>query len=328
MTALLHRDVLAPAGRATSRLTPNVFGIAFGLGGLAQAWDAAARLVAAPAVVADVLWVVVALSWAAVLVAYVRHVITHRRRGAELADPTFGPFLALAAIVAMMLGGALGEHDHTAGTAVWVVALLATIGIGGALNARWILGEGPIDFFHPGYLIPTVAAGYVASLTASGLGLHTAAEALFGYASLSWMPLGAVLLVRLFTGPALPVGLRPTLAILSAPGAVGNSAWFAINGGRIDAVAAGLAGYTVLMVVVQLGLVGAYRDVLFGAGWWAFSFSYAAVCGSAIHWLAVEHVTRQTLWTYGVLAVLTAFLAMLVVRSVVALRRGTFLPRA
>lgn len=327
MTAVLTVARVAPAARPRARITPNLFGIPFGLSGLAQAWDAASRVAAVPSVGADVLWVAAALVWAGVLTLYVRDVVTGGRCRTELADPTFGPFLALVPIVAMMLGAALAEHDRVAGSVVWVVALLSTIAIGGAINARWILGEGPMDFFHPGYLIPTVAAGFVGSLTASGLGYRTLAEILFGYATLSWMPLGAVLLIRLFSRPALPSALTPTLAILIAPGAVANSAWFAINGGRVDAVVAGLAGYTVLMFAVQLGLIGAYRSVPFGAGWWAFSFSYAAVFGSAIRWLAVEHVVAQTAWTYLLLVVITGFLTMLTVRSLAALRKGTFLPR-
>ena len=85
----------------------------------------------------------------------------------------------------------------------------------------------------------------------------------------------------------------PTMAILLAPPVVAGNAWFAINGHQADGVALGLAGYAVLMATTQLGLIPAYRTVPFGAGWWSFSFPYAAAAGNAIIWLAVEHTPHQ-----------------------------------
>ena len=77
-----------------------------------------------------------------------------------------------------------------------------------------------------------------------------------------------------------------------------GNAWFAINGVRVDDLALGLAGYAVLMVIVQLGLIPAYRTVPFGPGWWSFSFPYAATVGNAILWLAAEHVDRSAALDY------------------------------
>ncbi|HEX8767950.1 MAG TPA: hypothetical protein VF714_06240 [Jatrophihabitans sp.] len=53
---------------------------------------------------------------------------------------------------------------------------------------------------------------------------------------------------------------------------VAGSAWFAINGAQPGALALGLAGYAVLMALVQLRLIPVSRRVPFGPGWWSFSF--------------------------------------------------------
>jgi tellurite resistance protein len=142
-----------------------------------------------------------------------------------------------------------------------------------------------------------------------------------------WFVLGSIMLQRLFTQPALRTPLLPTMAIEVAPPFVAGNAWFEITGGRLDAVAFALAGYGLLMVVVQFGLVPVYRTVPFGPGWWAFSFSYAAVFVVAIRWLAAEEVAQQELLTYVALAVITLGMAALAVRTAVHLRRGTYLPR-
>jgi tellurite resistance protein len=118
------------------------------------------------------------------------------------------------------------------------------------------------------------------------------------------------------------------MAIEVAPPAVAGSAWFAINGGRPDVVAFGLAGYTVLMVLVQLRLVPVYRTAPFGPAWWSFAFSYAAAVLLGIRWLAADHVTGQRPLTWLLLAVVTVGTGVLAVRTAVHLSRGTFLPRA
>ena len=117
------------------------------------------------------------------------------------------------------------------------------------------------------------------------------------------------------------------MAIEMAPPVVAGAAWFLINGGRIDGVALGLAGYAILMAMVQLRLIPLYRTVPFGPGWWAFSFSYAAVFAVGIQWLAVEGVPQQRLLTYVLLAVVTAVIGVLAARTASALAHRRYLPR-
>lgn len=67
------------------------------------------------------------------------------------------------------------------------------------------------------------------------------------------------------------------LAIEVAPPAVAGDAYFGLTGGRIDTLAYLLAGYTVLMVLVQLRLLPLYLRLPFTPVFWSFTFSYAAV---------------------------------------------------
>ena len=99
------------------RLRPNLFGIPFGLAGLAACWTAAPGLVEVPRLVATLVWVLAAAAWLVVLVPYAGQVLRGRRLVAELADPTFGPFTAVPAMLVMLLGGALAEASRTAGVA-------------------------------------------------------------------------------------------------------------------------------------------------------------------------------------------------------------------
>jgi tellurite resistance protein len=131
---------------------------------------------------------------------------------------------------------------------------------------------------------------------------------------------------RSLTPSGLAGPLIPTTAILVAPPAVAGVAWFQMNGGRVDAVALGLGGYAVLMILVQVRAITIFRTAPFGPGWWAFSFPYAAVIVDAMRWLSAERTAHAAQVSYLLLAVLSAAVLGLVWRTVVALVKGTFLP--
>jgi tellurite resistance protein len=90
---------------ATRRVPFNLFGIAFGLAGLAGVWLLMAHEHHAPIAVANVLLGLSTLAWLIVLAAYVRYGLTDRaafRR--DLLDPVGSPFASLILITPMLLG--------------------------------------------------------------------------------------------------------------------------------------------------------------------------------------------------------------------------------
>ena len=310
------------------RITANLFAIPFGLAGLAQCWTTAHDVGAVPMWPATVCWAMDAAAWVLVAAVYFCRHHTVAAVNRELADPTFGPFVAVAAIVPMMLGAALARAAPTAGQAIFLVALIATVVVGGWLSGQWILSDTSLRQWHPGYLLPTVAGGLIAAAIAARFGHHSLAIALFGYGVISWLVLGAIIFARLFTQPALAVPLLSTPAILLAPPVVAGLAWFQINGGRADPVALLLAGYAALMALTQLRLLPVYRAVPFGPAWWGLSFPYAAAVAYLIRWLAMDHVPATRQWTWALLIAITAGIAYLLTRSAVAIAQHRFLPAA
>jgi tellurite resistance protein len=320
-------SVQASAGKPPLHLGANVFGISFGLAGLAQAWSAASMLTRVPTWPGDVLWILTAAVWLVTVIGYSANVIAGSRWRTQLMDPVHAPFTALAFVVPMMLGVTLAGQARGFGEAVFVVALIGTVLIGGWLTGEWIVADMRLEQWHPGYFLPTTAGGLIAAAGSATLGFRSLAYLMFGYGVICWLLLGSILLLRLFVEPALPVALLPTVAIDFAPPVVAGNAWFAINGGHLDVVALLLAGYALLMLLVQVRLIPAYLRVPFGPGIWAFAFSYAAAFTIAIRWLAAEHVHRQQDWTYVLLAVITAGIGALLVRTGIGLATDTFLPR-
>ena len=296
----------------------------FGIAGLAQCWTAAAAN-GVPAWPAQVLWILTVLLWAVVFVAYCRNVSRSRRWRSELSDPTFGPFTSVALLLPTLVTAVLALHVGAAWRTVFLVLVAASTGYGGWVTAGWVVNPGSLQSWHPGYLLPTVATGLVCAAGAAQLGYRPLALALFGYGLICWFSLTSIIWLRLFTLPALPPPLVPTLAIELAPPVVAGSAWFALTGGRVDAVIMVLGGYAALMVLVQLRLLTLYRRLDFAAGWWAFAFSYAAAVTFAIRWLTAAGAAPALVPV--LLGLVTVGIVALAGRSLLALRAGTLLPR-
>ncbi|WP_405984214.1 TDT family transporter [Streptomyces sp. NBC_00872] len=310
------------------RIPLNFFSMAFGLAGLAGCWVTAAKGGHVTHVVGDALLALCAVVWLATVVFYLRYVLSKRGAfRADLLDPVGSPFSSLAVITPMLLASqGLAPHAPSAGKVLVDIFLVLTVLLGGWLTGQWIYGPLELDRLHPGYFLPTVAGGLVAAASAAEVGQQRLAEAMLGLGIVCWFILGSMIMARLFFRPTLPTPLLPTLAIEVAPPTVASVAYFAVNGGRIDFFAAALAGYALLMVLAQIRLLPVFLRLRFTPSTWAFTFSWAAAVTATLHWNEAGRPAGQTVYTYLLLAAITAFIGAIAVRTALALARRTLLP--
>ena len=151
---------------------------------------------------------------------------------------------------------------------------------------------------------------------------------MFGFGLVCWFVLGSLILARLFFGPPLPSTLVPTLAIEVAPAAVAGLAWFALTDGRIGVVTQFLAGYGLLMVLVQVRFVPLYRRLSFSAAFWSFTFAWAAVVTVVLQWLASSRSSVAAAAAWSALLAITAGIGGIAVRTLVTLIGGKLFPAA
>lgn len=203
-------------GRAVY-LAANVFAVAFGVAGLAQAWSAATRQADAPGWPGYALFIVAAVVWLITLAGYLANVAAQRRWKTELSDPTFGPFTSLIVIVPMLLGIPLAQHARGAGEVVFGCGAVLTVLAGTWITGEWIARDGDIRRWHPGYFLPTAAGGLLGGGASAALGLTTLSHVLLGLGVGSFVVLASIISLRLFVVPALPPPLLPTMAIEVAP---------------------------------------------------------------------------------------------------------------
>jgi tellurite resistance protein len=207
-----------------------------------------------------------------------------------------------------------------------IVFLAVTIGLGGWLTGQWMTGGIEPDSVHAGYFLPTAAGGLIGADAAAQVHLHALAEASFGIGIISWVLLGSTILNRLFSRPALPSALVPTMAIELGIPAVAGSAYFAVAGQTVSFAACVLGGYAVLMALVQVRLIPVYRRLSFTPGAWSFTFAYSAAAAYALTWLAIKKPPGITGYAIAVIVVLTAFVSWIAVRTVVLAVRGQLFP--
>jgi tellurite resistance protein len=309
-------------------ITPTMFGVSYGLAGLAVCWGYAAVLGLVPASVADALFAIAAAVWLALIVGYLWQV-PHRPGGwrRELTDPVLAPFVSLVPIVGMLLGIGLMPHAPAAGRWLFGVFAAVTFVLAGWMAGQWIVGDLDPDRLHSGYVLPAVAGGLIASIGAARAGWTGLAHAFMGLGVLSWLLIGSVIMARLLFRPRLPAPVTPTLAIEVAPPALAGLAYLAITRGRVDAIALALGGFTALAIVVQLRLIPVYRKLSFGPAFWSFAFPYSAVATFALHWINYGKPAGYTVWALAVLSAITLFIAALAAETTLALARHRFLPQ-
>jgi tellurite resistance protein len=293
------------------RVALNLFSIPLAFTGLAGTWLTAAGQGRISRVPGEALLITGLATWAVILALYV--VTSRYTLLDDLKDPVAGPFASLAVITPMLLA-----QDNAL---VVDVFLVLTVLHGGWFTSRLVRGELRLEQIHPGYFLPTTAGGLVASIAAGSSGQHQLAEAMFGYGILSWIFMGVIIFARLVLRPGLPAPLLPTFTILVAPPAVASLAYFGINGGRLDFVAAFLAGYGVLMVLVQLGQLPVFLRWKFAPSAWAFTFAWAAVATTILHWSPNPAITYLTL------AAVSLLIGGITVRFLIALGKGVQKPR-
>ncbi|MEV4619270.1 hypothetical protein AB0J74_11260 [Asanoa sp. NPDC049573] len=307
------------------KVPPNIFGMPFALAGLAGVWRTAQSYGISPAGVTDALFILAALVW---LLSCALYFSRPRDVRGDLVDNVGQPFIALALIVPMLCAyQALEPRAHDAAVVVVDVFLVLTLLYGGWITGQWIYAPVDAPKIHPGYFLPTVAGGLIASAAATSVGQRRLGEFMFGLGVICWFVMGSIIMNRLFISPLLPPPLIPTLAIEVAPAPVASIAYFALNGGRIDTVAAFIAGYGVLIFTAQFRFLPAYLRLKFGPGFWSFGFAFATAATVTLVWINVGRPSPHFALSWLVIGLITLLIGGIGLRTLVAVARGRYLPR-
>lgn len=279
--------------------------VPLGLGGLGLAWRDFWSLP-----VSEVVLALMVLAWVVILGLHLLRALRFPAAAlADWRDPMRCGFVGAGTIGMMLTAAALTPYWPDGARALLLLAVTLHLGIGLALLARVLRGAGSPNMLVPPLMIPLVG-NVLAPIFCVPLGLATLGWMLFGVGMLLWLALQPLLLGRLFEAP-LPPPLRPSLAILLAPSAVGALAIAALGGPQPAFLALyGLAAFTFALLLLVL------RPMLgqgFTLGYWAFTFPLAAFTAATMRvapgWIWLAMLLLSTL-VIGLIAAATLRLAL------------------
>jgi tellurite resistance protein len=318
----------SPSVTAAARIPVSFFSIVMGIAGLGAAWRAASQAYKVSAWFADALLAISVALWLALLAAQVAKALTARERlRAELEHPVDGSLAALAPAALLLLTAGIAVHSRSLAAVLFWIGAAGQLAFAVYVVGRWFMAPIEPSLVTPALYIPPVVGSFLAALAAGSVGRADAGWLFFGAGAIVWLLVAATLLGRYLSAGELAAPLRPLLGIELAPPAVGLTAWQVLDGPFPDATTRILLGFSLLVALVLLRLVGRFRDVQFGAAYWAFTFPLAALSTATLREGGVTPGSFAAGLALPIFVVVNAIVAVIAFRTVTAAARGTLLAR-
>ncbi len=311
-------------GARLSHFPVTFFATVMGLAGLALAWLRSASVLGTPPGVGRVLFWVALAVYGLVLGAYLVKLVRHRAAvRKELNHPARLAFVPTSTIALLLLATAGQDIAPGIASVLWWIGTVGQLTLTLYVLSAWI-GRPTFGMHHvtPAWFIPVVGM-IVVPLAGVTFGPIELSWFFFSVGLIFWAALLPMVLSRLFIhDQPVPGQLLPTLAILIAPPAVALLSYLRLTGGGLDTAARILfytAAFFALMFVTQFGRL--YRLPFF-LSWWAYAFPFAGLS------VATTVMAREigggflTVAAWVLLVVVSALVAVLAVRTVIAIARG------
>ena len=136
-----------------------------------------------------------------------------------------------------------------------------------------------------------------------------------------WLPLMTIVLYRLFFHEPLPARLAPTLFILIAPPAVGFQSYVTLTGG-VDAFARVLYSAALFLTLLLASNALRFFRLPFFISAWAYSFPLAAMTIATFEMAVRGGSAFHANLGWVLLAVLSAVVTVLALKTVIAAAQG------
>jgi len=261
--------------------------------------------------------------FAAIAIGYAAKALLHSAEvKAEWHHPVRIAFFPAISISLLLLAAALLDSRPQLAHAVWLIGtglqgVLALSVIGSWIGHR-SFQQGQMT---PAWFIPAVG-NVIVPLAGARLGYTEISWLFFSGGLIFWLVLLTLVMNRLMFHDPLPGKMLPTLMILIAPPAVAFTAWLRISG------EVGTFGHFLLSAAyVSAALVATqapkFRTIPFALSWWALSFPLAALSIASFGYAEAASSAPHRIIGAGLLALLLALVAGLILRTTLAIRAGT-----
>ena len=298
------------------------YAITMGLFGLTLAFHAASRVIDWVGPIGDLMiWVSLAV-FAIITIGYLAKILIHPAAFlAEWHHPVRATFFPAASISMLLMSVCFLPENAGIANILWILGASLQGGLTLAIIARWI-GHKPFEYSHinPAWFIPAVG-NVVVPIAGVQLGYMELSWLFFSGGILFWIILLTLVMNRLIFHTPLPGKLVPTLVIMIAPPAVSFISYLHLNGG-MDTFARILLnlGYVfALIVVTQLPKI---VKLPFAMSFWALSFPVASLTIASFRYSDIVNSRSHETIGLVLLAVLVVAIAMLTIRTLLAVKQG------
>lgn len=306
-------------------LPVSLFGSVMALSGLALAWRLAAAHFGLPASIGEVLGLLAAGVFVALMLCYgIKCVESAAAVRAEFAHPVAVNFFGTPIISLLLLAAVTAPYSVALTYALWGAGTASMLGFAWLIVSRWMSVRQQIAHATPAWMIPVVGTLNI-SIAGVTLGLPGAhALSAFGLAVGLFfaVPLFTMILSRLIFEEPMSQPLQPSLMILVATFAVGFSAYLSVVG-RVDLFASSLFFLAVFMFTVLVPRLLRLRSATpFHISWWAVSFPLAAMANAALKFAMHRPSWPTEAFALAILAFTSLVILSQGVRTIAVIARG------
>lgn len=308
----------------------GLFGSVMGLTGLSVAWRLAHAAFGAPPWIAEAIGAIAVLAFVAVAIGYAIKAATAPGVVAdEFHHPIAGSLFGTFFISLLLLPIILAPFSMPLARTLWILGAVGMMMFAWLIVSRWMSEQQQMAHATPAWIIPVVglldvplaipALGFAVS---PGSPMHALMVMDLAVGLFFAIPLFTLIFARLVFQPSLPDALQPTLLILVAPFAVGYST-YTVTVGTTDLFAQALYMIALFLLAVLLGRLRKLTQCCpFRFGWWSVSFPLAASAIAALRYASVASSWFSQSIAVVALALATAVIAGLLVRTLAGLARG------
>ena len=298
------------------------YAISMGLFGLTLALHTASRVVEWVGLFSNLMFWVSLAVFIIITIGYAAKTLIHPAAFlAEWQHPIRATFFPAASISLLLMSVTFLPENEGIANILWIIGAVIQGFLALAIIGRWI-GHKPFEYSHinPAWFIPAVG-NVVVPIAGAQLGYVEVSWLFFSGGILFWIIMLTLVMNRLIFHTPLPGKMLPTLVIMIAPPAVGFLSYLQLNG-DIDTFARILLNLGYVFALIVLTQIPRIVKLPFAMPFWALSFPVASLTIASFRYGALAK--SQAHETIGVflLAVLVAVIAVLTLRTFLAILRG------
>jgi tellurite resistance protein len=307
-------------------LPVNLFASVMGTAGLSIAWRQASQAWQLSVHIAEAIGLLAFAIFAVLAVAYLYKAVKHPQLVlGEYRHPIAGNFFGTITIAMLLLSVVAVPFSARLAELLWIAGSAASIALSFAIAGRMLKGKVDTSHALPAWFIPGVATLdiVVAGGAISMPWAHQVELFAMAVGTMIALLFFTMIMSRMIHHDPLPAAMTPSLLIIMAPFEVGFLAYVQLTG-HVDMFAS-LLFYFGLFLFLALAPKVFRKGVPFAAGWWATSFPMAALAIAALKYAAAVQAWPVSAIAAILLAVVTALVLVLLIRTLQALGNGKLL---